>query len=318
MRRLTRAAVGAALLLLLAALPAAAAEILVGSGTFEIPAETGIGPGRVRVYYFRPPRFGRDSPIVMVMHGPYRNAEDYRDYWKPAAEQDGALILVPEFDARQFPDLKVYTLCKGPARAVVEATFMKAVNDTGSRETGYRLFGHSAGAQFVHRFLMLAPSARIERAVAANAGYYTFPDLDTDFPYGLHGTDIDEEDLKRAFARPLTIMLGAADTDPTHPLLRRTPEALAQGPHRYARGKSFMASAMTEAQQIGAKLAWNMVAVPAIALDGQAMSRAAAPLVLDIPEPSADAADAPDAQNAPDAPDTPDDQADQPPANDRR
>ena len=51
----------------------------------------------------------------------------------------------------------------------------------------YNMFGHSAGAQFVHRFIQFKPLSRVDKAVSANAGWYTLPDTTIDFPYGLKG-----------------------------------------------------------------------------------------------------------------------------------
>ena len=50
---------------------------------------------------------------------------------------------------------------------------------------------------------------------------------------------VDEAGLKAMLQRPLVVLLGTADTDPNHPELRRTPEAMVQGPHRFARGNFF-------------------------------------------------------------------------------
>jgi len=38
--------------------------------------------------------------------------------------------------------------------------------------------------------LKSSPEARIRKAVAANAGFYTFPDENLEYPYGLKNTPI--------------------------------------------------------------------------------------------------------------------------------
>ena len=68
--------------------------------------------------------------------------------------------------------------------------------------SGFSIFGHSAGAQFVHRHLAFIGAGgnalRVIRAVAANAGFYTEPTFEIPFPFGFGGTEsvLSEEDLR--------------------------------------------------------------------------------------------------------------------------
>src|SRR5688500_863459 len=55
----------------------------------------------LEVFTYRPASFA-GGPLRVVMHGMRRNAEDYRDYAIPLAEQAGALIAAPCFDAKRF------------------------------------------------------------------------------------------------------------------------------------------------------------------------------------------------------------------------
>src|SRR3546814_6643293 len=143
----------------------------------------------------------------------------------------------------------------------VEAVYEAARAAAVPLATGYRLYGHSAGAQFVHRMVSFMPEARIEAAVAANAGCYTMPVPDERFPYGL-GEMAPEADLAAAFARPLTILLGERDDDPDHRQLLRSPEAMRQGPHRLARGRTYFRVARETAAAMGARFGWELVTVP--------------------------------------------------------
>lgn len=269
----------------------AAPSLGAGAGRFLFSAWP--GPS-IAVHTFAPEGAVRDSPIVFVMHGQGRNAADYRDNWIAIANQRRAIIIAPEFDARRFPRTAGYALGGlsepddearfrvTPASPVnaIEPLFDEVCMRLDRRCASYALFGHSAGGQFAHRFAMFARPRRARHIVAANAGWYTFPSLTIPFPYGLAWTDVDAERLREAFARPLTILLGREDTDTEDQSLRRTPEALAQGPHRLARGERFFAAARNEAARIGAPFAWRLAFAPGVAHDNGAIASFAADILF--------------------------------------
>jgi len=163
----------------------------------------------------------------------------------------------------------------------IERAFDKAVALSGSTRSGYKLYGHSAGAQFVHRFIIFTGGPRVERAVAANAGWYTLPHKDDTLPYGLDGINVADETLREAFSVPLTILLGEDDNDPNSKYLRRTPEALAQGEHRLARDASYFSTAQHIATQMNATLNWQLKTVPGIGHSNKGMAPAAAQIMLE-------------------------------------
>jgi hypothetical protein len=86
--------------------------------------------------------------------------------------------------------------------------------------------------------------------------------------------------LEKVIQRPLTVLLGEEDTDPEHASLRRTPEALAQGAHRFARGQAFFAAGQAASQQLGTSFAWRLETVPGADHDNRLMAPAAIPYLL--------------------------------------
>jgi pimeloyl-ACP methyl ester carboxylesterase len=76
------------------------------------------------------------------------------------------------------------------------------------------LFGFSGGAQFAHRFAMVH-SSRVSSLVLGAAGWYTWPDSSTGFPYGtrpisaLPGVNFDPEKL---LSIPIRVIVGRDDT----------------------------------------------------------------------------------------------------------
>jgi hypothetical protein len=87
--------------------------------------------------------------------------------------------------------------------------------------------------------------------------------------------------LERALQQPLTVLLGEEDTDPDHPSLRRTPEALAQGPHRFARGEAYFAAGQAAARRLGLPFGWRLRIVPDADHDNRLMAPASIPYLLE-------------------------------------
>jgi poly(3-hydroxybutyrate) depolymerase len=242
-----------------------------GSFRFEQGGHT------LTVWHYRPAAATADAPVLFVLHGVGRNAEDYLNDWVEQADQHHCLLVVPEFSKAEFPGEEAYNSgnlfdAAGQLRpraqwsySMIEPIFDQVRAQLGSRRTDYMIYGHSAGAQFVQRFLYFVPQARVTRAVAANAGWYMLPELATPFPYGLKGAPVDEAALRTALARPLVVLLGEADTDAQHQSLRHTPESDAQGLYRFARGQYFYAHAQAVAQSLPAPCHWTLATVPGVA-----------------------------------------------------
>jgi poly(3-hydroxybutyrate) depolymerase len=238
----------------------------------------------LQIFFHKPAGADEDAPIAVVMHGNARNAASYRDAWMATADAKGFVVVAPHCDRTLFPNSASYN--QGavldasevwrPRQAwsfnVPELAFDAAAARFGSRRPRYLLFGHSAGAQFVHRFMLFMPEARVERAVAANAGFYTMPSRAERYPYGLGETPITEVEIAGYFAKPLVILLGDQDTDPDHPQLSRTEEAMRQGPHRFARGHMFFETARREAARLGTRFAWRLEIAPGVAHSNRAIA----------------------------------------------
>ncbi len=248
------------------------------------------GPA-LRIWTHAPENVGPATPIVIVMHGRGRDADRYRDEWRDLAEQHGFILAVPEFDAERFPGANAYNHGyfrdkQGALRprpqwsfSAIEPLFDDLKRRSGSQVEGYGLYGHSAGAQFVHRFVLLTPEARYRVAISANAGSYAFPDLTQAYPFGLEGAPADEAGLEAALQKPLVLLLGTADTDPAHPSLPHGRNADAQGPHRLARGQAFYAAGQAEAERSGVRFGWRVTYAPGIAHDNGGMAGFAAPIL---------------------------------------
>lgn len=282
-------------------------SVYVGARRFSFSNWSG---APLNVWIYRPETAGADAPVVFVMHGVQRDADRYLREWAPVAEAYGAVLVVPEFDRVAFPGAEGYNLGNTftedgtPvlrarwAYSALEAIFDEVVRREGLSASRYYLYGHSAGGQFVHRFVMVGAGARLERAVAANPGWYTFPVSDIAWPYGL-GAGPQTPAPAAIFSAPLHLILGQEDTDPNHRSLSREPGAMAQGAHRFARGQRFYAAARAEAAAQHTPLRWSCSTAPGLGHDNALAARYAA-LVLFGPEPAAAETCQPLASLAPD------------------
>jgi hypothetical protein len=220
----------------------------------------------------------------MVMHGRKRNADEYRDYFAAESDRRGFLLVAPEFTESAYPHPHAYNYgdmvdANGAVRPrgqwlfpVLDSVFRDVRLRTGATRNRFFLFGHSAGSQLVHRLATFGWLDSIERAVTANAGSYTLPVRDENFPFGLAGVPITDEELRRLFSRPIVVLLGDHDIDESDPDLPRELEAMRQGRTRFARGQRYFEIAQREASRVGVKLAWRLAIAPGVAHSGRNMA----------------------------------------------
>ncbi len=229
------------------------------------------------------------AQIVVVVHGVGRNASQYRDAWVPLIADRQAIVLAPEFDEHAYPGVEAFNLGGmvdaderdvSPDRwtfAAIEPVVAELVRRVNGSQTEFDMFGHSAGAQFVHRYVEYMPRTSMRHAVAANAGWYTMPDPAQEFPYGYRDGPAQAPDAE-VFGRRLTVLLGADDVEAEN--LRTAAPAMAQGANRLERGLAFYRAAREAATRDDAELRWDLRVIPGIAHDHVAMSRAAAQILF--------------------------------------
>lgn len=286
---MTGSAHGFRLTLLLAALLGTASPASADTSTFQF--ENWAGPA-IPVRLYLPPDVDARTPVVIVMHGASRDAPRYFEDWTRAAEARRFIVAVPEFTEAEFPGAAAYNLGNvfdadsgvplpesQWSFSVIEPLFDEIAARTGGTSDGYTLYGHSAGAQFIHRFLYFVRDNRVKRAIVANAGWYTMPDFGVEYPYGLHDSGLLPEILGSVLRIDVLVLLGEADNDPDGDKLRKTPEAELQGPHRLARGQTFYRVAQARARTMNNEFNWQMVFVPGAAHSNAAMTPAAAEFV---------------------------------------
>ncbi len=263
--------------------------LLIRPGRNDLAFELPTLPGRrIVLHSARPRHFTHATPVLFVHHGVLRNGADYRDFWLPLVDKANLLVIAPEFPDEGFPRAAWYnfgnrTNTTGREKPRTEWTYgldrlvFDGLRDQDlTRRRTFGAWGHSAGGQFVHRMIELGLRDHVRMAVSANAGTYAMPTFDVAYPFGLGGTGLTDDDLRRLLGFRLIVMAGTADIDTTSEHFPRTKPAMAQGPTRYARAHNFIATARAQAARLGIPCAWTIIDVPDVGHDGERMSQAAA------------------------------------------
>ena len=234
-------------------------------GRFEFDGLLGNQTPPITVWYRRPDKVEPGTRVVFLMHGSSRTGKEARDLGAVYVKKYNLILLAPEFSEQNYPgDAYAFANMLGPngellppskwAFATIERVFDRVRQEFPLSAESYDIVGHSAGGQFVHRFVLFAPHLRFRRAVASSPGRYALPKMAERFPYGFKGTALDSSTLERAFTRDFVLVLGDKDTDDR---LRET-EAMSQGGNRFSRGLRFFAIATEEASALKVPLAWRL------------------------------------------------------------
>ena len=228
------------------------------------------------VFVAKPGKINKATRLVVVMHGRKRNAEEYRDQWIDAAKDLNLLVVVPEFSEKNFPEVwgfnygNVMTPESEPieeklhAFSSISPLANEAIEKFELKSNNWGIYGHGAGAHFVHRYVLHQPEANHTLAIAANLGWYLSM-TDQQWPFGLTNSGIEATQLKQAFGKYFLLMLGKADTStkPNSPYVKEHWDAInLQGEHRLARGRNFFKSSVEKSKEVDQFFKWGMVEVP--------------------------------------------------------
>ena len=243
--------------------------------TEDYKFENWSGPS-LPIYVAKPNKINKSTRLVVVMHGRKRNAEEYRDQWLQAAQDLNLFVIVPEFSEEKFPEVwgfnygniktKNLDLIRKDLHAfsAIEPLAVDALKRFKLKSDHWGIYGHGAGAHFVHRYVLHHPQATHTLAIAANLGWYLSM-TDQEWPFGLTNSNIDNAKLKQAFGKYFLLMLGRADTStkPNTPYVAEHWDIISmQGEHRLARGRNFFKSAVAKSKEVNQFFKWGMVEVP--------------------------------------------------------
>lgn len=265
---------------------------LRGEHTFTYNQYAPFADRPVDVHYYIPSKGNiRQMPIVLVFEGGDRGYRYLLDSWKEEAEQKGFMLFIPHFDIEAYPlaDYQeagvmntTHTIANDPDKitpVLVDKLFEHIRQLTGSMRKGYLMYGHSAGGQFVQRFMLFHDSPYVEKAVIGSPGWYTFPDSVRAFPYGTAGVPyISQERIRKYLSKPVVLQLALGDTVREF-FLRKAPEAERQGRNRLERGRNFWTYIHRLAASCGWECSWHKIEEPGIGHDALLMGKQAVPLL---------------------------------------
>lgn len=201
-----------------------------------------------------PPQLPCTVPLVLV-HGNQRRAGRLFRAFVPQALMLGVPVIAPTFDRDRFPGYQRLAGKDGPLAAIaaLEALLADAHDELGLDTSHVDLMGYSAGAQFVHRHLLVA-GKEVRRAVVAGAGWYTYLDPTRPFPRGTApapkrlGRPIDPQGL---LERPVHVLVGAKDVGRGPAVRASRGLDVRQGPDRLTRALRWVDHLEEQAQRHG-------------------------------------------------------------------
>lgn len=206
-------------------------------------------------FLYLPTGLNNKTRALVVVHGQNRNAAEYAFRFSQLAESRNMAVVAPLFNDQHFPDYQRLGR-RGRGRRA-DLALMRMIEDAAqlvpSLKAKFFLFGYSGGAQFAHRFTMAYP-ARIQKAVVAASGWYSFPDFELGYPRGmrqpkkLKGVTFSPHEFLRV---PQHIIIGDADTQRAAGLNRSKALDRQQGRTRLERASRWMEAMNKYAESLG-------------------------------------------------------------------
>ena len=244
----------------------------------------------INIFYKLPKEINNKTEILFIIHGNSRNADGYIEVWASLANNKNVILIAPEFIKSTFPNYNTLQMSSSGGKiksdtrfylnGSIDLLFNFYRNKFNVKTDQYMLYGHSGGAQFVHRYLLMSDMPKIKKAVAANAGWYTFLG-GWKFPYGIKETPskLSSGNLRRFLKMKLSVFIGSKDTEITSSV-NQSKGANRQGANRFQRANNFFISSSDVAKKHDLEFNWNYKIIKGVGHSNSKMSLAAAEVLL--------------------------------------
>jgi hypothetical protein len=270
--------------------------LIYGTSDFIFTEYTPLGNKPMKVYFYIPNNAYKYTPILFVLHGNDRDALYSRNELITIANQLKFIVVAPEFSETNFPGGDGYNLGNifvdgdNPTLqtlnneniwsfSIIEPIFENLKNKIGSNVSKFDIFGHSAGGQFVQRFLLYKPNTKINKAIIASAGWYTMLDNSIAFPYGTKSSPAETFSYNTLFSKKVFVVIGGNDTNPNSDALRHNDIVDKQGLNRLERAQYFYTQTRNIATKNNLIFNWDYSVLPKVDHDFSATAAAGANLL---------------------------------------
>ena len=221
-------------------------------------------------YFLAAPECEQVDQVIVLVHGVSRNVKGLIESFWPLIRKSRIALLAPRFDVSNYRDFqRLGRSGKGPrADLALIAMLSELKLMTGWPTDKVLMFGHSAGAQFVQRFLFAHPNRVIKAALSA-AGCYTFP-VNRNYPAGIQisselpGVHFEPQRFLRI---PTAVFIGLEDTLRDESLNRSRRVDKQQGTTRLERARRWVQAMQKASAKHGLKRTCELFEITGVCHD---------------------------------------------------
>jgi len=191
--------------------------------------------------------------VFVSVHGISRNAKRHACLFSKYAERYGIILIAPLFDKKHHANYQRFGRSELRSDIALQLICAEVLELTGVDVSQIYMFGYSGGGQFVHRYAMAYPE-QVAGIVIGAAGWYTFPDINHVFPYGIRSRKNLPDvcfDPSRFLRVPATVFVGDKDLQRDDALRKSRSIDSQQGETRVTRGLHWVQAMQHAANERG-------------------------------------------------------------------
>ena len=246
----------------------------------------------VNLFYTLPDVINEETKVLFIIHGGSRDAYDYLKIWIELSKNKNIILVAPEFTRNNHNDYALLNMSDHYANPnknneeyldmSISSFFNFFKSKYGLKVNDYKIYGHSGGAQFLHRYILFSNDSRISSSVIANSGYYTFLNWD-DYPYGIKDVDyLNSKKIENFLSEKVTMLIGEKDRGFTRSSHTSANEKgiIAQGSNRFQRANNYFNHLVLISEKFGIPFRWKFYVVENVGHENKKMSLRAAEILL--------------------------------------